>query len=86
MLKESIPVKTKESGRYGPWEPMRGARRQAEAVQQESAVSGDRIKQTKKYKEVVKNPSRVSPEQLNSSRTAARKGLTKGSHPNTPDR
>jgi hypothetical protein len=79
-------MKTKESGRYGPWEPMRGARRQAEAVQQESAVAGSRIKQTKAYKESVKNPSRVKPEQMRSSRVAARKGLTKGSHPNTPDR
>jgi len=82
-MKNSKPP---DSGRYGPWEPMRGAKRQATTVMDEKAVSNDRIAQTRKYRESVRNPSRVSDQSIRGSRTAARQGLSKGSSPSTPDR
>jgi hypothetical protein len=78
-------MKTKQTGRYGPWEPMRGARRQAEAIQEEKETSKSSQHKSKAYKTSVKNPSGVKLESLKQSRNAARKGLSRGSSPHTPD-
>ena len=86
-------MKTTDNSRWGPWDPMRGARRQAEAIQDETAPSntpsgsgGAKKYKSPAYKDAVRNPTRTKPEQLRSAKIAARKGLVKGSSPSTPDR
>lgn len=79
-------MKTKETGRYGPWEPMQGARGRAEAIQQENSVAPSADRKNANYRKAVRNPAHVKPEQLKRARNAARRGLTMGSNPDTPDR
>ena len=78
-------MKTKDTSRYGPWDPMMGARRLAESIQSEAAVTPSRIGQTKAYKAAVRDPAKVSPKQMRRARVARQKGLVKGSAPETPD-
>ena len=73
------------SGRYGPFQPMQGARRRAEAIQLESSAAANADKANSNYRKSVRNPSAVTTRSLNQSRTAARRGLTRGSSPSTPD-
>jgi hypothetical protein len=78
-------MKTKDTSRYGPWDPMMGARRLAESMQTESPMTGSRIAQTRAYKAAIRDPSKVKPQQIRSARIARQKGLVKGSAPETPD-
>lgn len=78
-------MKTAESGRYGPFEPMQGARGRAEAIQKENSVAQSEAKRNANYNRAVRNPGHVKPAQLRRSRNAARRGLVMGSSPNTPD-
>ena len=88
-------MKTTDAGRWGPWDPMRGARRQAEAIQEENSSASNTTNTWSKgaskykdpaYKDAVRNPTRTKPEQMRAAKIAARKGLVKGSSPNAPDR
>jgi len=79
-------MKTVERGRYGPWEPMQGARGRAEAIQKENSVAQSADKRNASYRKAIRNPSKVKPEQMRRARNAARRGLTMGSNPDTPDR
>jgi hypothetical protein len=79
-------MKTTDKGRFGPWEPMQGARGRAEALQTENSVAPSADRKNRKYKEAVANPTRVKPEQMRRSRNMARRGLSAGSSPNGPDR
>lgn len=78
-------MKTVDRGRYGPWEPMQGARGRAEAIQKENSVAPSADKRNKNYNKAIANPSHVKPEQMRRSRNAARRGLVAGSSPNGPD-
>jgi hypothetical protein len=78
-------MKTKDSGRYGPWDPLPGPRRLAEAIQTPTAVTQSRIGQTRAYKAAVRNPSKVNAAQMQRARVARQRGLVKGSSPETPD-
>jgi hypothetical protein len=79
-------MKTKDDGRYGPWEPMQGARGRAEAIQKEASMAPSADKANANYKKAIRNPTRTSPESMRRSRNMARRGLTKGSNPDTPDK
>lgn len=79
-------MKTLDKGRYGPWEPMQGARGRAEAIQQANSVAPSADRRNANYRDAVRNPTRTKPEQLKRARNAARRGLTMGSNPDTPDR
>lgn len=79
-------MKSVDKGRYGPWEPMQGARGRAEAIQQENSVAQSADRRNANYRKAVRNPSAVKPDQIRRSRNAARRGLTMGSNPDTPDR
>jgi hypothetical protein len=78
-------MKSVDRGRYGPWEPMQGARGRAEAIQQEASVAQSADRNSANYRKAIRNPSHVKPESIRRSRNAARRGLVKGSSPNTPD-
>jgi hypothetical protein len=79
-------MKTVDKGRYGPWEPMQGARGRAEAIQSEASVAPSADKQNRNYREAVRNPTKVKPAQLKRARNMARRGLSAGSSPYGPDR
>jgi len=79
-------MKTVERGRYGPWEPMQGARGRAEAIQTENSVAPSADKANAAYKRSIRNPSAVKPSQMRRARNAARRGLTYGSNPDTADK
>jgi len=79
-------MKTVDSGRFGPWEPMQGARGRAEAIQKENSVAQSADRRNASYKKAIRNPAHVKPEQLRRSRNAARRGLVMGSSPDTPDK
>ena len=79
-------MKTVDKGRYGPWEPMQGARGRAEAIQLERSVAPSADKSNRNYREAVRNPTRVKPEQMKRARGMARRGLSAGSSPDGPDR
>ena len=79
-------MKTVERGRYGPWEPMQGARGRAEAIQKEQSVAQSADRRNASYKKAIRNPGHVKPEQMRRSRNAARRGLTMGSNPDTADK
>jgi len=79
-------MKTVDKGRYGPWEPMQGARGRAEAIQKENSVAQSADKRHSAYKKAIRDPAYVKPEQIRRSRNAARRGLTKGSNPDTADK
>lgn len=79
-------MKTKETGRYGPWEPMQGARGRAEAIQNEQSVAPSNDRLNSNYRAAIRNPAKVKPSQIRRSRQAARRGLTYGSNPDTADK
>lgn len=79
-------MKSVDKGRYGPWEPMQGARGRAEAIQQENSVAPSADRQSRNYRDAVRNPTRTKPAQMKRAQNAARRGLTMGSNPDTPDR
>ena len=79
-------MKTKDDGRWGPWEPMQGARGRAEAIQKENSVAQSADRRHSAYKKAIANPGKVKPEQIRRSRNAARRGLTMGSNPDTADK
>lgn len=78
-------MKTKDTSRYGPWDPMQGARRLAESLQERTGTTQSRIGQTAAYRAAIRNPSKVNSGQLKRARIARQKGLVKGSSPDTPD-
>jgi hypothetical protein len=79
-------MKTKDKGRWGPYEPMQGARGRAEAIQTEQSVAPSADKQNRDYRKAVRNPTAVKPAQLKRARNMARRGLSAGSSPYGPDR
>ena len=79
-------MKTVDKGRFGPWEPMQGARGRAEAIQTEQSVAPSVDKQNRDYRKAVRNPSSVKPAQLKRARNMARRGLAAGSSPYGADR
>jgi hypothetical protein len=79
-------MKTVDKGRFGPWEPMQGARGRAEAIQQANSVAPSADKQNRDYRHSVKNPSAVKPAVLKRARGMARRGISAGSTPNGADR
>jgi hypothetical protein len=79
-------MKTVDKGRFGPWEPMQGARGRAEAIQNEQSVAPSNDKNNANYRAAIRNPSKVKPAQIRRARQAARRGLTYGSNPDTADK
>jgi hypothetical protein len=79
-------MKTKDKGRFGPWEPMQGARGRAEAIQRENSVAQSADRRNANYRKAIRDPAAVKPAQMRRARSAARKGLTYGSNPDTPDK
>ena len=86
VSQEGAIMKTTDRGRWGPWEPMQGARGRAEAIQNEQSMAQSEDKRNASYRAAVRNPGRVKPAQLRRARQAARKGLTYGSNPDTADK